>query len=532
MKKIASLFPTHKLPKPIQKNLDSFIIGGILILLLLGTFVAVQLSQRQQELRQRASVDQGNVVVTGRVNPDPLLPGQSGELIFSANTNSANVLGVQLEFTVTNLASAPTLEGISASGMNILGSNITDNGGGSFSVSFASATPPAQTPISFNSSTPVDFAKITFIPAVSGTPVSLTFNNTNSTSLLSDTFADTLQPVQPMSFAVASVDPTATPIAEATATFTPTPTQCAQPTPPLCQVTEHVECVDTSGSAVCQTCVCTPNTTDPTATPVADNPTATPIVQDPTPTLIAQVDPTATPFITNVPAPTATPDTSGTGGITVKQCGGTCSAHTECAVNLMCYSGVCRLANNPTDTSCNNPPDMGIHRTCNEYCADSRECNSGLTCYYNRCRNPRNVSDQYCSEPVAVAPQTRTQTRIVTQNHTVTVIVTATPEPFTSTDVPQGGDNTIAQILPTEAPFVTNTPWPTYAPIAEMSPEPAVDEFTMVDRIQTWLKGLLIVALAISAVFFLLWILPLFFKRRDDDDDVPPTPVHQTGTNA
>ncbi|MEO8581667.1 MAG: hypothetical protein ABI425_03730 [Patescibacteria group bacterium] len=490
----------QKLPKPIRDNVQLLLIGAVLVLLLVGTFVAVQLSQIEQENRQKASVSNGQVAITARQSPSPFVAnGSSGQIILSANTNGVNVDGIQLTFNIFGDANIQpvtfvSVEAVPNSGVIIFGTpNITTNNDGSTTVSFAATGPSISTP--FSSNTPVDFARVKFT-VVDSALIKLAFDTTSSLSNITNTVPpedtlnlDSLTTIGSQTFNAILAE-SGTP----TNTLTPAPTICAMPTAPLCQANEHINCVNQTGTAICQQCSCVANTTS-TATP------------------------TLTP--TNTPLATSTPYDAGVGGVTAKYCGESCTNHSDCAVNLLCYSGVCRLANNPTDTSCNNPPDNGIHRVCNDYCADNRECQTGLTCYYNRCRNPRNATDQYCAAPVAVANNTTVVTK------TNTVIVTSTPLP---TELPKGGDNTaFSQVFVDPNPLPTHTPSPTFQPIPEVTPEPQSDEFTMIQTIQSWLKGLLLVAVAISVVFFLLWLLPLFLRKKHDDDDLPPTPMTGTG---
>ncbi len=102
--------------------------------------------------------------------------------------------------------------------------------------------------------------------------------------------------------------------------------------------------------------------------------------------------PTASPRVSPTPSPTASPNIS---------CNKACSSNDNCPVNYRCYSigseKRCRLVTNPTSTTCQNAPDGGLNRRCNEYCADSRECAAGFSCWQNRCRNPQNVNSTSCA---------------------------------------------------------------------------------------------------------------------------------------
>lgn len=502
----------------LTKHFQTIVVGSIFLTLLFGTFIAVQLSKRQQDLRQKASVPTGNVVVSLSPSSGPLVPNQDNEIVFSVNTSDVLIDGVQIDMDIVGqLNAAPTLQLIGSLGTSLLRSVTQTATGYHVTFTLVNVTDAGLDPLSSN--TDVQFARLVINPAEQA-QVQFLYNSALTYANVADSqpITDDLRDLPPNTYTalLATATATNTPIAQATETLTPTATICAMPTQPLCQSGETVTCSDNApGSLVCMTCSCTPIATDPTATPT---PTNTPQVTEepsPTATLIAEV-PTSTPL------PTATPET-GTGGTTMRYCGESCSSHADCAVNLMCYSGVCRLANNPTDAYCSNPPDQGIHRTCNEYCADSRECQTGLTCYYNRCRNPRNVSDSYCTEPVAYVARLSSTPR--------PRVVTATPFPtLFPTQQPAGGD-TAKTISPTRS-LPTNTPWPTYAPIATATPA-TTGQMTFADRIQSFVKGLLVVALAISAIFLLLWLLPIFFKRKrdDDDDDLPPTPLTGGGSS-
>jgi hypothetical protein len=81
-----------------------------------------------------------------------------------------------------------------------------------------------------------------------------------------------------------------------------------------------------------------------------------------------------------------------------QQCNTSCSSNSQCPSNFFCYQNQCRLATNPTSTTCISPPDKGLQRTCNQYCADTKECQSGYTCFNNRCRKPENPDSATCGQ--------------------------------------------------------------------------------------------------------------------------------------
>lgn len=104
--------------------------------------------------------------------------------------------------------------------------------------------------------------------------------------------------------------------------------------------------------------------------------------------------PTPTPTVTATPTPAV-------GGVTRLSCNEVCTSSDQCAINHYCYNtGTdkrCRLATNPSNSSCVNPPDQGLSKSCNEYCADSRECAGGLVCWYNQCRLASNIESSVCA---------------------------------------------------------------------------------------------------------------------------------------
>lgn len=122
--------------------------------------------------------------------------------------------------------------------------------------------------------------------------------------------------------------------------------------------------------------------------------------------------PSATPRVTPSPTPSASPNIS---------CNKSCSSNDNCPVNYRCYSlgneSRCRLVTNPTSTTCQNAPDNGLNRRCNEYCADSRECAAGFSCWQNRCRNPENIDSTSC----AALTQTQRTRAIASCNQSCTV---------------------------------------------------------------------------------------------------------------
>lgn len=89
----------HKVPKVVRNNLQVLLIGVVLLVLLFETFLAVQLSQRQQDNRNRASVAGGPINITTSA-PSPILPGDATTISLFVNTSDAQIDGVQLKLHI------------------------------------------------------------------------------------------------------------------------------------------------------------------------------------------------------------------------------------------------------------------------------------------------------------------------------------------------------------------------------------------------------------------------------------------------
>lgn len=128
----------------------------------------------------------------------------------------------------------------------------------------------------------------------------------------------------------------------------------------------------------------------------------------PSPPVTPRPTPTVTPTPTGSPSPTPSVSPTPTPPV-VQSCNQSCTNNSQCAVNLFCYpttqGGRCRLATNPTSTSC-QADDQSSVRQCNEFCTSNAECKTGLTCWNNYCRNPENPENNQC---LALTTQQRNQ---------------------------------------------------------------------------------------------------------------------------
>lgn len=484
--------------------------GLIFLFLLLATFIGVQLAQRIQELRQQASITEGTVTLSTTINPLQPQINQPLDITYSINTADQNIDGLQLAMVVTGkLTQDPQVSLINAPIISeyIFSPVITKNGD-EYDIFFAikpTGSGTSGSPFAtYNTNSPVPIVKITLLPTE---PQTLTINYKNSSADASFYSKANLSNTSPPQDQLRTIPATSVLIADAT-----TPTATPTNTPGVDEPT------------LTPTFTNTPTNT-PTATPTS-TPTNTP-TRTPTPTLQAGV--------TYTPTNTPTPTPPGVGGSSQKTCNQSCSRHDECALNLLCWpnSGTCRRANNPSSPTCSAPENQSSGNytggTCDDYCADSTECGNGLACYGKRCRNPRNVSDVFCSEPVAYVAPTNTPT---TFNNTTTTRPTSTPTPIVYTQIEDPGDF-VAQV--DDQPAIDENTQPivlTPEPSQLVSPVPESEEMTMLDRIQSALRSLLIVAIVISGIFLALWLLPAFMKKstissnleKDTNADQPPRP--------
>ncbi|MDQ3008015.1 MAG: hypothetical protein M3Q81_00270 [bacterium] len=266
-----------------------------------------------------------------------------------------------------------------------------------------------------------------------------------------------------------------------------------------------------------------------------------------------------------------------------KNCNESCTSNSSCDSNHRCFEGRCRLATNPSSTSCVNPPDQGLQRTCNEYCADTRECSTGFSCYFNRCRRPDNVESTTCAAPTVATTQTTIQTcnKSCTSNSQCAVNmrcfdgacrlasnpsstscsavtdkkVSETYYPAaspTATPIPKGANlggtatnSGTATASGTISP--STTPFPIFTPAASAAPQPNSDRLPampsvetnsgIIDGIMGSIRGLMtrfgtslpIIALIIGVLLLLAVIVMFilnFFRRR------PPTAPSAAQTPA
>lgn len=272
------------------------------------------------------------------------------------------------------------------------------------------------------------------------------------------------------------------------------------------------------------------------------NPTPTP-TPSPTPPSTDNPNPTPT------PTPTPTPD-PGIGGYTVQSCNGDCSSNRECAGNLACYNGKCRLPINTGNTAC-QPPDTGSGSlsSCNQYCASSNDCNSSLVCWYNQCRNPLNVESPSCANKTVAQTQAvlsscnqacsthqdcatslrcyygacRAATNPTSTSCALVPTPTATPAPARATPTPAPTATASAVIV---TPPPSATPAPLFDEPADQSALGAVQQYIA----NFWKTGdrtqvMIVLGLAVLMVIGLIALLVSLLSPRRLK---PPTTTHRT----
>jgi len=333
----------------------------ISLLMIVGGTIGMILVQREirkpQDLRQQASVDNGQITVS--MGSTDLSPNQPGKITFYVDTAGVQTDGVQLTFNVVTdtLSTPPSFSILDSVPLQLAYSEVETTTDG-YLVSMIAL--PQQIGQPFSAATSIPFASLDINPNKTGT-ISLNFDVENSISTVhaSNPPTDELTHIATSTFSVLS--PVITPECLVD-------TDCASGE--ICSQSDKVCLVP-----------------DPTPT-VSPSPNTSP-----TPTL------TPSPTITLQPTPSPSPTAdSGIGGNpNIATCNESCAVNADCDVNLRCYSGQCRLVTNVSSTTCSSPDDLGLNFSCNEYCADTNECASGLICQNNKCRNPENVNSTSCA---------------------------------------------------------------------------------------------------------------------------------------
>lgn len=272
---------------------------------------------------------------------------------------------------------------------------------------------------------------------------------------------------------------------------------------------------------------------------------------DVAPTLSPNTRPTPSPTLIPTPTPSPTPTTDSRS--TIRSCNETCSSNSECAVNHLCYNTGsdkrCRLATNPSNTSCSTPSDNGLNRQCNQYCANNGECSAGLSCWYNRCRRPDNIESTSCSAPSVAAQQTITQScnsscasnrdcsinmrcynsqcRLASNPSSTSCSAVTTPTVSSEYDT-KGDEETLEDA--TNSATVTPSPRivsNTQQTLSTPAPTPTIENTSALQELRNYfssngsflVKVLLAIGIGMLALFLLATLISALRRRK------PPTPM-------
>lgn len=321
----------------------TLLFGGIFsIICLIAIASSVFLTRRSQDTRQQAATDLGVVTVTYSTEPATLVPNQPASVKFFINTNSMQVDGVQVEFTITtDVANDFNFVAATGSNLQLLLKKVTPVSGG-YKVQAIATAPVGE---SFSSSTNVHFGSLTFTPTKAGS-LKLAFDNDQSLSTQhkSNPVKDQLKPITSVTYQVGSevvTSPAATPTQAAT------PTAAALTCNSTCRTAAQCQAINPNW-----TCLYINNCTGITC-PIGN----CRLASNPSNTQCSSATPTPKTVVSPSPTATATP---------ILVCNSTCRTDAQCkafnanwtcklqnnCVGFTCPIGNCRLATNPDNAQC------------------------------------------------------------------------------------------------------------------------------------------------------------------------------------
>jgi len=347
-----------------KASLLATVVSIVLIVLgIVGLFLVQFSLDTPQDLRQQASVDQGQVTLTSTFTPpqdtvSDLVVGQVEAIDFFVNTGGVQVDGLQFVFNIItdDFESTPEIVLDPATNLSAAYQEVEQTTDG-YLVGLILHDDQFGT---FGASQNTRIFSVRFTPKTAGT-ISFSFDREKSQALVANT------------------------------------------NPPEDELT-HVETfnytvVDLSGGT-------SPSpTVSPTVEPTA-NPTTNPSV-DPTaaPTTEPTTNPTAEPTTSTTTTSTQTQTSTGVGGGNIASCNQSCSSNNDCQANYRCYQNRCRLVTNVSSSSCENPGSQGLQKSCNQTCDNTGECATGLLCYQGSCRNPINATNTSCADATVIVKE-------------------------------------------------------------------------------------------------------------------------------
>lgn len=351
------------------------------LLIVAGTIGLVLLQkplrETSQDLRQQASVDDGQVVVVAHSSNDSSVweVNQPMSVEFRVSTNGVLIDGVQLTFNLITppVAATPTIEVFSSSGLRSLAQQVEQTADG-YLISFAAV--PQNPGTSYSNADIQSFARINFTPTQTGT-VTLNFDTEESLATIfqSENGQDALAHIPPISFTVVSDSdepepsptPTPSPTPSPSPSVSPSPSPSPSPTPGVGGTTVRACNESCSSNSECAAehrcydgrCRRVTNVTSTSCSQPADK------------------------------------------GLNFS-CNHYCADTTECASGLTCLENRCRSSNNPDDAQCRVASTQVQKATvtgCNIACGSNRDCAANLRCYQGQCRLATNPSSSSCSAP-------------------------------------------------------------------------------------------------------------------------------------
>lgn len=344
----------------------------ISILMIVGGAIGMILVQedlkKSQDLRQQASVAQGQVEVT--TSAPGFTIGQAGYVEFSINTHGVQTDGVQLTFNLvtSTLNEAPVFALKSGVPLQIAYSEIETTADG-YLISIIAV--PSTIGQSYSTSSSTDFARLSLTPVRAG-QITLNFDIENSISTVhaSNPPRDELTHIATANFVVGSVETSPSPSPSASPNASPSPSPSASPsvspspTPGIggddlqsCNESCSVN-ADCQNNMRCFTGKCR--------------------------------------LVTNVSSTTcsAPPDN----GLDFA-CNEYCADTRECADGLVCQNNKCRNPENLESTRCTQLTVVqknSLTQSCNESCDANADCDANLRCYQGACRLATNPGSFSC----------------------------------------------------------------------------------------------------------------------------------------
>jgi hypothetical protein len=472
-----------------KKNLTSLIATIISLLLIIAGTVGLILLQKplreeSLDIRKDASVDNGQVLVSG--SPDSLSILGTGEttIILQANTQGAQTDGIQLVFNIiaSNLGSTPTISIPSESGLQAAYQQVEQTSDG-YLVSMIAI--PQQIGQAFSSTSPITIAQLQIIPSDAGN-IEISFDREKSKSIIhgSNPPQDALKYVLALHYAVKD-DQTGDDVDEHGCKPSAGYSWCDPEQKCYKQWEETCEDDSGTGGVTVQGCnlECDSNS-ECEANHRCYNRQCR--------------------LVTNVSSISCQPKPDQ--GLNFG-CNSYCADSKECDSEYSCLENKCRRADNPDDSSCAVPSSTiqkNVDASCNTTCSANTDCAANLRCYYGSCKLATNVSSTTCS-----AATTKTVSTI-----------------YDKSTAPKGGDLEDQEATDSTIPAaIISQPSPSPSP----SMKPKVEEETALDAVVNSMSKagipvnlLPIIALGAGGLLLLLIIIPKIFGKKTKSEPVAP----------